>query len=166
MISIVVAKGRNNVIGRDGDLPWRISDDLKWFKKVTMGKPIIMGRKTYDSIGKPLPGRRNIVVTRNPDFAACGVDVAPSVEAALKQAQSGDETEACIIGGATIYAETLRVADRIYLTLVDASPDGDAHFPAPNWSDWRKSSAGAATKSEKNEHSCEFFILDRISPLI
>ena len=166
MISIVVAMGRNNVIGRDGDLPWRISDDLKWFRKVTLGKPIIMGRKTFDSIGKPLPGRRNIVISRNAAFHACGIEVSASIEDALALASSGGEDEVCIIGGAAIYRETLEFARRIYLTLVDAAPDGDAYFPTLDWSDWRKSSVGAAEKSAKNEHSCEFFILDRLSPLI
>jgi dihydrofolate reductase len=166
MISIVVAMGRNHLIGRNGDLPWRISDDLKWFRKVTMGKPIIMGRKTYDSIGKPLPGRRNIVITRNAGFGACGIDVASSIDAALDLARSGDQPEICIIGGAAIYRETLDLADRIYLTLVDAEPEGDAFFPALDWSAWRKSPMGGATKSPKNEYSCEFFMLDRVSPLI
>lgn len=165
---LVVAVAQNGVIGVAGDLAWRISDDLKWFKKTTMGKPILMGRKTFDSIGKPLPGRDNIVVTRSRDFSPPGVFITRSVEAGLKLgtacARAGETQELCIIGGAEIYAQTLACADRIYLTRVAAQVEGDAFFPELDSDDWREMSVGGASKNERNDHDCEFFILDRKSP--
>ena len=160
-IALVVAVARNGVIGAGGDLVWRISDDLKWFKKVTMGKPIVMGRKTHESIGKPLPGRANIVITRNADYAPEGVFVAPTVEAALDLAREEGADEICVIGGGEIYAQTLPIADRIYLTRVDAAPEGDVFFPDLNEAAWRATRESACEKSDRNEHACEFFILDR-----
>ena len=108
-IALIVAVARNGVIGRDGTLPWRLSNDLRYFKSVTMGKPVIMGRKTYESIGRPLPGRANIVVSRNPGFSAGGVDVCDSLEAAIAQAESLGGDEAMIIGGAGLYRDALQV---------------------------------------------------------
>ena len=129
MIAIIVAVTRDLAIGRGGDLLYHISDDLKRFKSLTMGCPIIMGRKTFESFPKgALPGRRNIVVTRNRDYAAPGVETAPSVEEALKMC--ADAPEAYIIGGGEIYRQALPLADRIELTLIDAvCPDADTHFP-------------------------------------
>ena len=166
----VVAVARNGVIGADGDLAWRISDDLKRFKRITMGQPIVMGRKTYESIGKPLPGRANIVISRSygaggsveaPDgvFGASSIEAA--LEAAEREASDSGAEEICIIGGAEIYAATLALTDRIYFTLVDAAPQGDALFPALDLSQWRTLCVGHVEKSEKNQHSCDFFILDR-----
>lgn len=160
-VALVVAVARNGVIGAGGDLVWRISDDLKWFKKVTMGKPIVMGRKTYESIGKPLPGRANIVITRNPDYAPEGVSVVRTVEAALDLAREEGADEICIIGGGEIYAQTLPLADRIYLTRVDAAPEGDVFFPNLDETTWRATRESVCEKSDRNEHACEFFILDR-----
>lgn len=164
-VSLVAAVARNGVIGGDGALPWRISDDLKWFKKNTLDKPLLMGRKTFDSIGKALPGRDNIILTRAPDFTAPRTFVARSLRAGLALADAcarerGAE-EICVIGGGDIYRQTIAQADRIYLTSVDAEPDGDAFFPALNPSQWRAAKAGGCEKSDKNEHACEFFILDR-----
>lgn len=164
-IALVVAVARNGVIGRDGGLAWRISDDLKWFKTVTMGKPIIMGRKTWDSIGKALPGRTNIVVTRNQDFSAPGALVCASLSAAYRAgidaAIASQTDEICIIGGGEIYRAALHDADRLYFTEVDASPEGDAWFPDINPGDWARSDAGRAEKGGRNEHACHFIILDR-----
>lgn len=164
-IALVAAVARNGVIGGDGALPWRISDDLKWFKKNTLGKPVIMGRKTYDSIGKALPGRDNIVLTRAPDFAARGIFIARTVRGALALgracAKSADAEEVCVIGGGDIYAQMVSGADRIYLSRVDAEPAGDATFPALNPRDWREKKVGECGKTDKNEHACEFVILDR-----
>lgn len=160
-IALVVAVARNGVIGAGGDLVWRISDDLKWFKKVTMGKPIVMGRKTYESIGKPLPGRANIVITRNPDYAPEGVFAVQTVEAALDLARVQGAEEICVIGGGEIYAQTLPIADRIYLTRVDAAPEGDVFFPNLDETVWRSRRESACAKSDRNQHACEFFILDR-----
>ena len=118
MISIIVAASTNNVIGVQGELPWRLSDDLKRFKAVTMGKPIIMGRKTWESIGRALPGRQNIVITRQPDYLADGCDVVESVDEAI--AAAGDADEVMVIGGSQIYDMALPLASRLYLTRVHA----------------------------------------------
>lgn len=164
-IAIVVAIARNGVIGRDGGLAWRISDDLKWFRQVTTGKPIIMGRRTFDSIGKALPDRVNIVVSRTM-AKRDGVVVAPSVEEALRLGAEAaahlDTDEICVIGGGEIYEATLPLATRLYLTEVDAVVEGDTRFPAFDQSGWTKRRASGAEKSSRNEHSCGFFILDRL----
>jgi dihydrofolate reductase len=136
IISLIVAVAENGVIGRNGDLPWRIPADLKFFKETTMDKPIVMGRKTWQSIGRPLPGRDNIVVTRDKDFSAPGATVVVGLEAAITAA--GDASEVMIIGGAQIYAEALSRAARVYLTEVHASPAGDIHLPAFAARDWRE----------------------------
>jgi dihydrofolate reductase len=125
--SLVVAMDRNRVIGRDNALPWRLPDDLAYFKRVTMGHPIIMGRRTWESIGKALPGRLNIVVTRNPRYAAPGCTVVTSLEEAWKAA--GDAPEACVIGGTSLFESALPTADAIHLTEIDAEVPGDTWFP-------------------------------------
>lgn len=135
-IALIAALSRNQVIGRDNSLPWQLPADLQRFKKITMGKPIIMGRKTYDSIGRPLPGRKNIVISRNPGFQAEGITVVGSVDAAIEAADLAPE--AMIIGGANIYYQFLPRADRLYFTQVHTTiDDGDAFFPAYNRRDWR-----------------------------
>ena len=164
-LSFVVAVARNDVIGGNNQMPWSIRDDLRWFKKVTMGKPIIMGRNTFASIKRPLAGRDNIVLTRDPDFIADGTFLTRSVGAAVKLGAScavrrGAE-EICVIGGGTIYAQMMDRADRIYLTRVDASPEGDVHFPTLDLASWDQKSAGSVEKSAENQFSCEFFILER-----
>lgn len=137
-IVMVAAIAGNRVIGSDGDMPWRLPADLRRFKAVTLGKPMIMGRKTFDSIGRPLPGRRTIVVTRNPDWSADGVETAPSLPAALALAAGGNPDEIVIAGGGEIYAQALPLADRLRLTWVDAAPDGDALFPEVDSAVWRE----------------------------
>jgi dihydrofolate reductase len=127
-LSLIVARASNGVIGKDNQLPWRLPADLKYFKAVTMGKPIVMGRKTFESIGRPLPGRQNIVVTRNPDFISAGITVVHSVEAAI--AVANEAAEIMLIGGTELYTLSLALADRIYLTAIHQDFDGDAHFPA------------------------------------
>ena len=167
IISLVAAVALNGVIGAGGGLAWRISDDLKWFKRRTLGKPVIMGRKTFDSIGKPLPDRENIVISRQAAAPSAGLrwvdSIDASIAAATVAAKSLNSPELCVIGGADVYAQFLAHADRIYFTKVNAVVAGDVSFPAINPSDWRKIRVGEATKSEKNEHSCEFFIMDRMS---
>ncbi len=164
-IALVVAVARNLVIGADGDLAWRISDDLKWFKKVTMGKPIIMGRKTYGSINRPLPGRDNIVLTRAADFFAEGILTAHSVDTAIELARACAERrevdEICVIGGGDIYAQMLPAADRIYLTRVNAEIEGDTLFPEIDSAQWEEKHQFSCEKNHRNDHACEFFILDR-----
>ncbi len=137
-IVLVVAMSENRVIGRDGGLPWKISEDLKHFKAVTMGHPIIMGRKTWDSIGRPLPGRENIVVTRNPDFEAEDVIRAATVEEAIAHCRDAGADKAMIIGGGQIYAEVIALADTIELTEVHAVVDGDTVFPEIPNAEWRE----------------------------
>ncbi len=135
-IVLVVAKSENNVIGVDGDLPWRISADLKHFKAVTIGHPIIMGRKTWDSIGRPLPGRRNIVITRRNDLVIDGVDVVKSIDAALDLCRADNTAKAMIVGGGQIYADIMDQADIIELTEIHTQIDGDTVFPTINPHDW------------------------------
>lgn len=155
-IVLVVAVAENGVIGRDNKLPWRIKSDLKFFKSVTMDRPVVMGRKTYDSIGKPLPGRTNIVITRRPDFAVPGILVAPGVEPALAAARGdalrrGADTIA-VIGGTEIFAQTLPLADRIILTLVHAKPVGDTYFPDLDPAVWREAERLPQPKGPDDEY--------------
>ncbi len=163
-IALIVATARNGVIGRAGGLAWRISDDMKRFRQVTLGRPVIMGRKTYDSIGKPLPGRANIVISRSV-AAIDGVTLSTSLDAAIDAASAialrDGVDEIFVIGGAEIYALALPRADRIYLTEVDAEIAGDAYFPRINPADWEIRADGRVARSERNEFACRFFILDR-----
>ena len=163
-IALVAAVARNGVIGRDGALAWKISDDLRRFREITLGKPVIMGRKTFESIGRPLPERINIVVTRRPG-PIDGVLVAPSIEEALRlgfeAAAHLAADEVCIIGGAEIYALAMPVASRIYLTEVEAEVEGDTVFPAIDPLQWSRRPLGRAGRSSRNEHSAAFFVLDR-----
>lgn len=160
MISIIVAASTNNVIGVQGELPWKISDDLKRFKKLTMGKPIVMGRLTWESIGRPLPGRQNIVITRQPGFSAEGCDVVASPAAALDTA--GDAEEIMIIGGGQIYDLFLPKAGRLHVTRVHTEVEGDAFFPAIDASSWGLVDAEAVEASEANEFAFEFMTYERM----
>lgn len=154
MISIIVAVSENGVIGADGQLPWKLSDDLRRFKAVTMGKPIVMGRKTWESIGRPLPGRRNIVITRQAGFEAAGCDVVASAEEAI--AAAGEVDEIMVIGGSQVYDLFLPMADRVYLTLVHADVDGDAFFAALDGNEWRLVSDEPHAADERNDHDVAF----------
>ena len=164
-IALVVAVARNGVIGAGGRLPWRLADDLQFFRRVTMGKPIVMGRKTFDSIGRPLPGRLNIVVTRDVDWRREGALSAPDLDAAIALARrhAPDAEEICVIGGAEIYRQAAPLADRIYLTRVDATPQGDATFAAGAPGLWRETPLGSSQAGPRNDHDCAFFRLDRIA---
>jgi len=137
-VTIVVAMGSDGVIGVDGDMPWHLPADLAHFKRATLGHPMIMGRKTYESIGRPLPGRTTIVVTGQPDWSAEGVQVAASFGQALDEALALDP-DVFVVGGAQIYAEALGhgVVDRLVVTHIDAAPAGDTYFPDLNWSEWK-----------------------------
>ena len=134
-VVLVAAVADNGVIGADGELPWHLPDDLAHFRRVTTGNVVIMGRKTFESIGRPLPGRTNIVVTRNPDWSADGVVTAPSLTGALDLAEEYDG-DAMVIGGGEIYALAMPLADRQVLTEVHAAPDGDACYPAFDRAEW------------------------------
>lgn len=163
-VSLIVAVAENGVIGRDNRLPWRIPDDLRHFKALTMGKPVIMGRRTHQSIGRPLPGRLNIVLSRDPAFQAPGVCRVGSVEAALAAAdRPGWGEEAMVIGGAEIYRLFLPLADRLYLTEVHRRVEGDARFPAIAPRAWRERSRDfRAGDGDVPSHS--FVTLERSRP--
>lgn len=164
--SMIVAAARNGTIGRDNALPWRLSDDLRYFRRVTMGKPVIMGRRTYDSIGRPLPGRDNIVVSGNPAFAAAGVRVAHGIDEAFTlaeaSARSSGAGEFMLLGGAQLYAEALPLIQRIYLTRVHADVAGDAHLPALAADDWREISREDHPADSRNDFPFSFIVLQRI----
>ena len=158
-ISLIVAVSDNGVIGRRNALPWRLSADLRYFKQRTLGKPVIMGRKTHEAIGRALPGRHNIVVTRNPDSALQDVSVVTSLEAAF--AEAGDAEEVMVIGGAEIYTAALPLVRRLYLTRVHLEvPDGDAFFPDPDLSQWRVV-CEHFLGGEGDDPDCTFLVYER-----
>ena len=159
-ISIVVAMDTGGVIGRDNGLPWHLPADLQHFKKTTMGKPILMGRKTHESIGRPLPGRTNIVITRDSGYRAAGCVVVNSIDAAL--AAAGDQDEIMVIGGADFYRQVLPRTDTIYLTRIHEAFDGDTCFPELNAADWREVERSDHTADAKNPHDYSFIRLDRM----
>lgn len=162
MISYVVAVSRNGVIGREGGLPWHISSDLKRFKEITMGKPVVMGRKTWESLPrKPLPGRRNIVITRQPGFVLEGAEVAAMPEEALRLC--GDAPEVAVIGGGEIYRLFWPLVDRLYLTEVDLDVEGDTHFPEVSASAWREVGREVHARGERDSASFTLRILDRMT---
>lgn len=163
MLSIVVAMDRNRLIGRGNALPWRLPADLKHFKAVTMGKPILMGRRTYESIGRPLPGRTNIVVSRDPHYAAPGCTVVPTIDAALAAAAGAPEI--MLIGGAQLYAELLPRTQRIYLTRIDAAFEGDTWFPELVPADWRELERSDHAPDEQNPYPYSFVLLERRVPV-
>ncbi len=159
MISIIVAVSTNNVIGIRGNLPWKLSDDLKRFKQLTMGKPIIMGRLTWESIGRPLPGRQNIVLTRQTDFMAEGCDVVVSPDEAL--AAAADAKEIMVIGGSQIYELFLPKASRLHVTRVHADIDGDSFFPEINDSEWMLVVTEAHPANDANQFAFDFTTYER-----
>jgi dihydrofolate reductase len=163
-IVLVAAHARNGVIGRDGDMPWRLPSDLRHFKAATLGTPVIMGRKTYLSIGRPLPGRANIVISRT-GFSAEGVETVASLEAALdlarEHARQTGATQVSVIGGGQIYALAIGLADELVLTEVDAEIEGDTVFPAIDSSLWQKVSLSDPAKTEKDSHAVRFAVWRR-----
>lgn len=167
-VVIHAAVARNGVIGRDGGLPWRLSSDLKRFKAKTLGKPVVMGRKTFEGLGRALPGRLNIVVTRDPAFRAEGVEIARSVEGALALASvrarcmAGSPDEVCVIGGGEIYRQTIGRADRLEITHVDARPDGDTWFPPIDPAEWQVESAERQPAGEKDSHAAVYTVYGRV----
>jgi dihydrofolate reductase len=164
-IAIVVAVSRNGVIGRAGGIPWRLPSDLKRFRAITMGKPIIMGRKTWESLPrKPLPGRLNIVVSRNSQYRAPGAELATSLAAALDKAGSLRPEEIAVIGGADIYRAVLPLVTRIYLTEVDCEVDGDTFMPALDWREWRTVSVETHERGPNDAASFTLKVLDRVAP--
>ncbi len=158
-LSLIVAVADNGVIGQRNGLPWRLPEDLKRFRTLTMGKPVIMGRKTFDSIGKPLPGRINIVITRQAGLSLPGCLVVDSLPAAI--AAAGAVDEAMIIGGAEVYRQALPTAQRVYLTRVHAQVEGDACFPELNAQQWRELEREDYPADERHAYAYSFVILER-----
>lgn len=166
--ALIVAMSRNRVIGRNNALPWYLPGDLRYFKQATMGKPIIMGRKTWDSIGRPLPGRLNIVVTRDPNWPVpAGTVSEPSLERALIRAEAQAEIEGgdevMVIGGGQIYADVLSQVDRMYVTQVHADIDGDAYFPEVNWDQWEELGREDFSASDNNPYDYSFVVYQRLA---
>ena len=163
-LCLIVAMAENGVIGKEGDLPWRLPEDLKWFKETTMGKPIVMGRNTWESLPrKPLPGRTNIVLTSQVDYAAEGAlvvnDYASAMRCAMEAARETEATEVMIIGGAQLYKLALAFADRMYLTEVHADIDGDVTFPEFSRNDWLEISR--ERKAPEEGHAYSFVVMER-----
>jgi dihydrofolate reductase len=164
-VALILARADNGVIGRAGGLPWHLSGDLKFFKAQTLGKPVVMGRKTYQSIGRPLPGRPNIVVTRDGTFRPEGVEVFAEVDAALARAQAlaaeSGADEVMVIGGGQIYALTLPLARRIYLTEVHARPEGDTFFPDLDEAEWREVRRDPPVSGGEGQPDFSIVVLER-----
>ena len=161
-VSTIVGVGKNNVIGKANTIPWHLPADLKYFKRITTGHPIIMGRKCYESIGRALPNRTNIIVSRNPDFQADNCILVHSVAAGLVVAEERDAEEAFIIGGGEIYRRGLPLSSRLYITYIDVEvPDGDVFFPAVDPESWTLMSRTAHTKDDKNPYDYTFEVLER-----
>lgn len=162
ILSMIVAHANNRIIGKDNDMPWHLPADLAYFKKTTLGKPVVMGRKTYESIGRPLPGRKNIVISRDASYSAEGIETAVSVEQALELA--GEVEEVMVIGGGAIYAHCLPAAQRLYITHIDADIDGDTQFPEYDTDTvWQKTASEVKAPDEKNAYSLDFCVYQRRS---
>ncbi len=153
-ISMVCAMAKNRVIGKDNQMPWHLPADLKHFKSVTMSKPIVMGRKTYESIGRPLPGRQNVVISRNQGYSAEGCDVVDSIDSALELLN--EQPEVMIIGGGFLYSQMLAQADHLYLTFIDLEVDGDTQFPEFEHLNLEQGSSESHLADEKNPHNYRF----------
>lgn len=165
-LAVIVAASENGIIGRDNALPWHLPEDLRYFKRTTMGKPIVMGRKTFESIGRPLPGRTNIVITRQPGYTAEGVMVVSGLDEALALAEDiatiDGASELMVIGGAEIYQAAISRAKRLYLTEVHAAIEGDARLPEVDWSSWREVSRESWPASEANPYPYSFVVFERL----
>jgi dihydrofolate reductase len=159
IISMIAAIGKNNVIGTKNSLPWKLPADMKHFVQITKGKPVIMGRKTFESIGKPLANRINVIITHDYDFEAEGCVIAHSVDEALKAAEGAEE--ALIIGGAQIYKEFLPLATKMYLTKIDAKFNGDAYFPEYNLEEWEETAYEEHESDKDNSYDYAFVVLER-----
>ncbi|MEC7875210.1 MAG: type 3 dihydrofolate reductase [Pseudomonadota bacterium] len=158
-LSIIVAMDKNRVIGKDGTLPWHISSDLKNFKKITMGKPILMGRKTHESIARPLPGRENIILTKNQNYFSEGCVVKNNLDEVFSYCEK--VTELMVMGGATLYEQTLDKAEKLYVTEVRASIDGDTFFPEYDPDQWTEIAKDSFKADENNEYDYSFTVLER-----
>ena len=172
ILSMIVATADNNIIGKNNTMPWHLPADLAYFKKVTLGKPIVMGRKTYESIGRPLPGRRNIVISRDENYVpqgqrtAEGIDVVTSVEHALALVDGSNGSEAVaeimVIGGGAIYQHCLAKADRLYITHIKAVIDGDTQFPSYDDGSWQQMASELRPSDDKNAYDLDFCVYQRV----
>ncbi len=160
-ISLIAAMAENGVIGRGGQLPWRLSADLQRFKRLTLGHAVIMGRKTWESIGRPLPERRMVVVSRQNGYRAEGIEVVGSLEEAIQMARAAGDDEAFVIGGADVYQQALPSVDRIYITLVLAEIEGDTKFPQVDWDAWTRIDSESHDADDKNEYATAFHVFER-----
>lgn len=161
MISIIAAMTKNNVLGKDNKMPWHLPAELQYFKKITLGKPVIMGRKTFESIGRPLPGRENIVITRQVDFVPAGVTIKHDLQSAMTYVKDIDEV--MIIGGANIYQQAINFADKMYLTVIDFECEGDVFFPTWDESHWKIISQETHRMDAKNQYDFVTVVLERIT---
>lgn len=158
IISMIAAMAQDRIIGKDNQMPWHLPADFAWFKRCTMGKPVVMGRKTYESIGRPLPGRTNIVISRDADLTIEGVTTVTSIEEAIQAANGAEEL--MIIGGGTIYEACLAQADKLYVTHIDAKVEGDTHFP--QWgSEYQETYSENYSADEKNAYNMRFVVLEK-----
>jgi dihydrofolate reductase len=162
IISAIVATSENGIIGVDNMIPWYLPADLKYFKKVTNGHHVLMGRKCFESIGKPLPGRNNLVLTRNPLYVAQGIKIIHSVMEGIDIAIQNGEEELFIIGGADIYKSTMAVWDKLYFNTIHTNIEGDTKWPEMDWKEWRLESVENHTADEKNKYPYSFSVFDRI----
>ncbi|WLR43673.1 dihydrofolate reductase [Bacillus carboniphilus] len=158
MISLILAMDENRLIGKDNGLPWYLPNDLKYFKKVTMNHIVVMGRKTFQSIGKPLPGRKNIVITRNSSFQAEGCEVIH----ALDELEKINDEEIFVIGGSQVYKEMLPFADKLYITKINATFEGDSYFPPINENEWTLVSSEKGVVDERNLYNHQFLVYKRL----
>lgn len=158
-LALIVATDRQGLIGKENDLPWHLSADLQYFRKVTMGKPIIMGRNTHESIGRPLPGRQNIIITKNQSYQVEGCDIVHSIDQALQLVS--DEQEVMVMGGASLYTQLLPKADKLYLTLVHAELEGDTWFPEWDKNEWQQISREDHSADDKNEYPYSFIVYEK-----
>ncbi|MDR3618854.1 MAG: dihydrofolate reductase [Paludisphaera borealis] len=167
-VSFVVAMSRDRVIGRRGELPWRLPRDLKHFRELTWGKPIVMGRKTHESLGRPLPGRTNIILTHRPGFAAPGCVVVGSIDEALDQARATDADEVMIVGGGEVYRDVLPLCSKVHLTLVEGDFEGDTFFPVDllGSADWRTVREERWEADERNPYDARYLVLTRARSLM
>lgn len=161
MISLIVAMTRNRVIGLNNAMPWHLPADLQHFKALTLGKPIVMGRKTFEAIGKALPGRQNIIVSHNPNYTAAGCTIVTSLQDALAKAQPTEEV--MVIGGAQVFKQAMPLAHRMYITWIETTLNGDAYFPEWDAFDWQIISTRNSAADEKNAYGLQFVVLERKS---
>ena len=166
-LSLIAAVATNHVIGAGQAMPWRLSSDLKRFKRLTTGKPLVMGRKTFESIGRPLPDRPNVVISRHPSFSAEGVTVAPTLDAALREAAESavqlDDKEIIVIGGGQVYRDAIEMADRLYITHVDTAPSGDTYFPVIDPAIWRETAVESTNVGPRDTAATRFVVYERVA---